>query len=164
MNRNFRHLGVVLTVIAACTVSGGCASTDSPPLQQAAAAPLETEFQDIPFMRYSTALRAEVLPMLEAIRQQLLQHPGHHAHLIGHAFDSLQSRAENQGLAAARVEAVRAWLLQRDVPARQISVESRGDEAAAAGEDAFHDRHRGNRVEIVYTSGGEEEAAPDEVR
>ena len=95
-------------------------------------------------------LRSDMLDMLRAHAQFLVQHPSVKVRLEGHA-DERGTREYNIGLGDRRAQAVRRVLLFQGVESAQLAPVSYGEERPAADghDDSAWSKNR--RVELVYS-------------
>lgn len=95
-------------------------------------------------------IRADMLEMLKAHAQFLVQNPGVKVRLEGHA-DERGTREYNIGLGDRRAQAVRRVLLFQGVESAQLQPVSYGEERPAADghDDSAWSKNR--RVEMVYS-------------
>ncbi len=95
-------------------------------------------------------IRADMLEMLTAHAQFLVQNPGYKARLEGHA-DERGTREYNIGLGDRRAQAVRRVLLFQGVESAQLQPVSYGEErpVVAGHDDSAWAQNR--RVELVYS-------------
>ena len=95
-------------------------------------------------------IRSDMLEMLKAHANFLVQNPGYKARLEGHA-DERGTREYNIGLGDRRAQAVRRVLLFQGVESAQLQPVSYGEErpVAAGHDDSAWSQNR--RVELVYS-------------
>ncbi len=72
------------------------------------------------------ALRRDYDPVIEAHASYLREHPAARVRIEGHA-DERGSREHNRRLGLKRAQSVRAGLVERGAPGRQVLVKSRGE-------------------------------------
>jgi OmpA-OmpF porin, OOP family len=99
--------------------------------------------------------RAEITPaaaaILDTAAQSILQVPGVKIGIAGYT-DNVGSAAANQGLSQRRAEAVRAYLVQKGVPAAQLTATGFGPANPIASNDTDEGRATNRRIEFTVGS------------
>ncbi|MFN4288744.1 MAG: peptidoglycan-associated lipoprotein Pal [Brevundimonas sp.] len=122
------------------TQPGGTTPPPPPPVQQGpigavtpgSVADFNQNVGDRVFFDFdSYAVRSDARPRLDAQAQWLLRYPSVRVRIEGNA-DERGTREYNFALAARRAEAVRAYLVERGVPANRIDTISYGKERPIA--------------------------------
>ncbi len=92
-------------------------------------------------------LKPALTPVLDSVARALRQHPELKAAAIGHT-DSTGSLQLNERLSLERANAVRMFLIERDVSASRIAAEGRGPNYPVASNDTAEGRAQNRRVEL----------------
>lgn len=100
-----------------------------------------------------SVLRWESNDKLDEVVAKIKAHPGTQIHVQGHASPDGQ-KAHNEKLAAARGEAVRAYLVAHGVNNTQLVVDNFGIDGAVGDQKAQENRERSRRVEFTITVTG----------
>jgi outer membrane protein OmpA-like peptidoglycan-associated protein len=115
---------------------------------QNATLPKRFAFEGLNFGTDSTALSGAAPANLDAIASALKAHPTAQVRIEGNT-DGSGDPTVNQKLSLARAEAVRDLLVQRGVPASQLSVAGNGSARPVAGNDNEDGRAANRRIELV---------------
>ena len=152
------------TALVVCSlVLGACASKPKPVLiptpepslgaaqiQQTPRGPMLT-VEDVLFDFDQAGLRASEQPVLAQAVSYLKQHPARTAIIEGHA-DAIGDEAYNQGLSAARSQAVHDALRDAGIAPGRIRTAAFGEERPVAENDSAAGRQANRRVEILFKS------------
>lgn len=93
------------------------------------------------------AAQAELAGLVAALRERRVGEVA----IVGHTCD-LGPAAYNQGLSERRAAAVRDWLVAQGVPAADLVVSGRGEEAPRHANDSAANRARNRRVELSFVT------------
>ena len=91
-----------------------------------------------------TATGLQVLDLLAPVLQRL---PGRSFEITGHT-DALGSRPQNIALSAARADAVKRYLVGKNIAADSITTSGAGPDRPLAGNDTPEGRSRNRRIEL----------------
>ncbi|MGI9407405.1 MAG: OmpA family protein [Hyphomicrobiaceae bacterium] len=97
-------------------------------------------------------VRDESRPLLRTIAQSVDRCPRTRLRIEGHT-DSIGPTRFNQKLSAKRAEAVRRFLVRRNVPRRRIRTKGYGEEHPITGNLVEKDRARNRRIDLVLEWG-----------
>lgn len=102
---------------------------------------------NVSFDTGKSALKPELLPVLDSVARALVQHPELRAKAIGHT-DSVGTAQVNQRLSEQRALAVTHYLEARGVASANMTIEGRGPNAPIASNDTAEGRAMNRRVEL----------------
>jgi outer membrane protein OmpA-like peptidoglycan-associated protein len=108
---------------------------------------------DVSFDVGSAELRANALPMLDAIATFLQNNPERNLMIEGHT-DSTGSEEGNLTLSQNRAEAVRTYFTENGIAAERIETQGYGAASPVASNDTSEGRRQNRRVEILLLTPG----------
>lgn len=109
--------------------------------------PEKIVLDDVLFDFDKSTLKPAGQEILDVAASVIRGQPGVRYHISGHT-DSRGSDAYNQGLSQRRVNTVHDYLIQRGVPASQLSSSAHGESQPIASNDTDAGRAKNRRVEI----------------
>ena len=102
---------------------------------------------NVSFDTGKSALKPELLPVLDSVARALVQHPELRAKAIGHT-DSTGTAQVNQRLSEQRAMAVTSYLQNRGVAAGNMTIEGAGPNRPVADNSTAEGRAMNRRVEL----------------
>lgn len=102
---------------------------------------------NVSFDTNQSALKSELLPVLDSVAKALNEHPELRARAIGYT-DSSGSNAINQPLSQRRAEAVTQYLAGHGVASSRLSAEGRGSANPVGDNNTAQGRALNRRVEL----------------
>jgi len=93
-------------------------------------------------------LRPAVQEKLGDVRRELRENPQWRAEIVGHA-DAIGTAAYNMQLSRRRAEAVRDFLVTRDVSATRLNLDWKGEAEPTTTNDTAEGRAQNRRVEVT---------------
>lgn len=96
----------------------------------------------------ASTLSTSAKDFLRSVSDYVTAHPGSTVHLVGHA-DSQGAASVNLTVSRARATAVAAYLRSLGVPAKQITIEAKGETQPVADNSTPAGRAANRRVDVT---------------